>query len=271
MHAASREALAGAEHRLDGVLADAGANPSVVGEELYSFARVLGGEISLRRALADASASEQARKGLARQLTEGKLSEPTLQVIDTVVASRWSNPRELVDGVRVLAASALFAGAERDGALDTVEGELFGVARVLAEQPELDQALSDKAAPAEAKRSLVRQVFSERVGTIALTLVEQAATQTRGRGVRYELDALNEVAAKRRQRSVGHVTTAVPLTDAQRDALNEKLNRIYGRQIALHVEVNPRVIGGLVVRVGDEVIDGSAAGRIMALRGQLAG
>lgn len=271
MHAASREALSDAEHRLDGVLADAGANPSEVGEELYSFARVLGAEISLRRALADASASEESRKGLARRLAEGKLSEPTLQVLDTVVTSRWSNPRELLDGVRTLASSALLAGAERDGTLDAVEGELFAVARVLSDSPELDQSLSDQGAPADAKRALVRRVFSEKVNAVTLTLVEQSATESRGRGVQHALDRLAELAARRRERSVAHVVTAIPLSDAQRDALAEKLDRIYGRSIALHVEVKPAVLGGIVVKVGDEVIDGSSAGRIIALRGQLAG
>lgn len=271
MHAASREALADAEHRLDGVLAEADANPPAVGEELYSFARVLDGEISLRRALSDASAAEESRKGLARGLTEGKLSEPTLKVLDTVVTSKWSNPRELVDGVRQLAAAALLIGAERDGALDTVEGEVFGVARVLAEAPELERALSDQAAPADAKRELARQVFGGKVHAVTQTLLDQAVAQTRGRSVQNALDELARLAAKRRERSVAHVITAIPLTDQQREGLGEKLNRIYGRPIVLHVEVRPSVLGGIVVKVGDEVIDGSSAGRIMALRGQLAG
>lgn len=271
MHAASREALAAAEHRLDGVLAASGADASAIGQELTAFAGVLGGEISLRRALADTSASEDARKGLVQRLVGGKISEPAQQVLETVATSKWSNPRELADGVRILAADALLAAAEADGSLETVERELFDVARVLNTSPQLDQALSDQSGPAEAKRDLVRQVFGGKINPVTQSLVEQVATQPRGRGVQHGLDELAELAAKRRDRSVAHVVTASPLTDAEREALAEKLNRIYGRPIAVHVEVKPAVLGGIVVKVGDEVIDGSSAGRIAALRGQLAG
>lgn len=269
MHAASREALSLAERSLDEVVGDPGANPSVVGEELYSFARLLGSEISLRRAAADASADEEARRGLVRRLLEGKLSEPTLRVLDTVVSSRWSTPRELLDGVFTLAGSAVLIGAERDDSLEAVEHELFDVARVLADQPELESALSDQAGSVESKRTLVRQVFSGKISTTAQTLVEQVLTQPRGRSVRNALDELAAQAAERRRRSVAHVITASPLSAQQQSALAERLQQMYGKPIALHIEQKPGVLGGIVVKVGDEVIDGSAAGRIRALRGQL--
>lgn len=271
MHAASREALAAAEHRLDGVLGAKNADAAAIGRELAEFARLLGGEVSLRRALADPSAAEQARTGLVRQLVGEKLSEPTLQVLETAVSSRWSNPRELADGIRTLAAEALMASAEADGSLDTVENELFSVARLLGDSPELEQSLSDQAAPVQARLDLIGTVFGGKVSPITQALIEQVAVQPRGRAVAHGLDELAELAAKRRDRSVAHVITAAPVTDAEREQLAEKLNRIYGRPIAVHVEVQPKVLGGIVVKVGDEVIDGSSAGRIMALRGQLAG
>ncbi len=270
MHAASREALHLAENRLDEVLGDADANPSVVGEELYSFASVLGAEISLRRAVADASATEEARKGLVRGMLVGKLSEPTLRVLDTVVTSRWSTPRELLDGVHNLAGNALLIGAEREGNLDTVEHELFGVARVLTDEPTLESALSDQASPAESKRNLISQVFSGKISSTTQTLVEQVVVAPRARGIANGLDGLAEQAARRRERSVAHVITASPLSEEQQNMLADRLQRIYGRPIALHIEQKAGLVGGLVVKVGDEVIDGSSAGRILALRGQLA-
>lgn len=270
MHAASRDALAAAEHRLDGVLGGADANPATVGEELFAFARLLRGEISLRRAVADPAASEDARKNLVRSLLGSQVGDATLQVLDVVAGSRWSNPRELLDGVRALGASAMLAAAERDGTLKTVEDELFGVARTVANNAELDRALSDQSGSVEAKRELARRIFGEHVNAVTLALIEQVAGDPKGRGVEKRLDELSELAARRREQSVAHVITASPLTEEQRDALSAKLNRIYGKQITLHAEVKPGVLGGIVVKVGDEVIDGSSAGRIMALRGQLA-
>ncbi|MDV6011785.1 F0F1 ATP synthase subunit delta [Haloechinothrix sp. LS1_15] len=269
LHAASREALATAEQRLGEVLGDPGANPAVVGEELYSFAHLLGSEIRLRRAVADASSDPAARQGLVRGLLDGKVSEPTLQVLDTVVTGRWSKPRELLDGLTALAASALLQGAEREGNLETVEQELFSLARVLTDQPRLESVLADRTAPTEAKRRLVRELFTGKLTSVTQTMLEQAAARPRGRAVANALDKLAQQAAARRDRSVAHVVTPKELSEQQREALAERLRRIYGRPIAVHVEVRPDLIGGLLVKVGDEVIDGSAAGRLRALQGEL--
>jgi F-type H+-transporting ATPase subunit delta len=271
LHAASRESLAVAEKRLGEVLGDAGTDPATVGVELLSVVDLLGREAGLRRAVSDGSADPEARRRLIRSLLEGKVSEPTLKVLDSAVGARWSSPRELLDGLESLGRSALLTSAEKTGNLDTVEDQLFRVARIVTGEPELERALSDQAAPIEAKRNLVRGLFAGELDVIAETLVEQVILRHRGRGVGYGLDELVKLTAERRQRSVAYVTSAVSLSDEQHGQLAEKLRGIYGRAIALHVEVDVSIGGGLVVRVGDEVIDGSAAGRIAELRRRLAG
>ncbi|MEV6445672.1 F0F1 ATP synthase subunit delta [Amycolatopsis sp. NPDC051716] len=270
LHAASREALGLAEERLGEVLADAGADAATVGDELLSVVDLLDREIGLRRAVSDASATPESRSELVRRLFDGKLSEPALKVLDAVAGSRWSSPRQLVDGLESLGYSALLTAAEKTGNIDAVETQLFQVARVVAHHPELETALSDLAGPADAKRNLVRGLFADKVDVVTETLVEQVVRRAKGRGVGVGLDALVKLAAERRQRSVAYVTSASALTDEQTAQLGAKLNAIYGRSIALHVEVDPSLGGGLVVRVGDEVIDGSAAGQLAALRRRLA-
>jgi len=272
LHAASREALDLAENRLGEVLADAGADVTVsasVGDELLSVVDLLDREIGLRRAVGDASVEPEARRGLIRRLFDGKLSEPALKVLDTVAGSRWSSPRQLTDGLESVGRSALLTAAEQAGNVDTVESQLFQIARVVAGSPELEAALSDLAGPAEAKRTLVRGLFADKVDVVTETLVEQVVRRAKGRGVGIGLDKLVKLAAERRQRSVAYVTSANALTDEQQTQLGSKLDGIYGRPMALHVEVDPRLGGGLVVRVGDEVIDGSTAGQLAALRGRL--
>ena len=270
LHAASREALDLAGERLGEVLADAGADAATVGDELLSVVDLLDREIGLRRAVSDASATPEARTALVRRLFDGKLSEPALKVLDAVAGSRWSSPRQLTDGLEELGRSALLTAAEKTGNVDTVESQLFQVARIVAGAPELEAALSDLAGPADAKRTLVRGLFADKVDVVTETLVEQVVRRAKGRGVGVGLDKLVKLAAERRQRSVAYVTSANALTDEQTAQLGAKLDAIYGRRIALHVEVDPRLGGGLVVRVGDEVIDGSAAGQLAALRRRLA-
>jgi F-type H+-transporting ATPase subunit delta len=102
-------------------------------------------------------------------------------------------------------------------------------------------------------------------------LVEHLVTVPRGRAVVAGLGELAAEAARRRERSVAYVVAPVPLSDQQEERLAATLQRIYSRPIALHVEVDPAIKGGLVIKVGDEVIDGSAIGRIDELRRRLAG
>ena len=266
LHAASREALASAELKL----LDAG-DFETVGEELFAVVGLLTRETGLRRALADSSAEPERRTDLVGRLFGSKLSGETVELLATVVASRWSNPRELVDGVESLARTALLVGAERAGKLDTVEDELFRLGRIVAGDGELERLLSDSAAPVEAKLSLLRSLVGRKVDPTTAKLAEALVSYPRGRRAVEGLEELADLAAKRRERSVAHVTSVVALTARQQDRLAATLQRIYARPIALHVEIDPELLGGLVVKVGDEVIDGSAAGRIDALRRRLAG
>ncbi|AXB44899.1 F0F1 ATP synthase subunit delta [Amycolatopsis albispora] len=270
LHAASREALDLAETRLGEVLGEAGTDPSAVGEELLAVVALLDRELGLRRAVADGSAAPEARRELVRGLLGNKISAPTLAVLDAVAGNRWSSPRELTEGLESLGRSALLTSAEKAGNLDSVEDQLFRISRIVAGQPELERALSEQAAPAEAKRTLVRTLFADKVDPVVQLLTEQVVLRNRGRSVSFGLDELVALAAERRERSVAYVTSASELSEEQQSQLAEKLQRIYSRPIALHVEVDASLIGGLKVKVGDEVIDGTAAGRLDALRRQLA-
>lgn len=270
LHPASRETLAIAKQRLDEVLGGPGGDPERSGRELLSVAGLLVTEVGLRRALGDGSTNPDKRVQLARRLLDGKLSPETLQVIDVVAGNRWSTPRELVTSVQDLGNIALLTAAERTGELDRVESELFQVGRVVGADPELERALSDDGAP-DRKARLVQQLFGAKVHRITTAMVEFAVAYPRGRFAQTQLEELSELAAQLRQRSIAQVTTASPLSDDERNKLAEKLTALYGRPIAVQVEVRPDVLGGLRVRVGDEVIDGTSAGRIAAARSRLAG
>src|SRR5690606_18260850 len=169
----------------------------------------------------------------------------------------------------VLAATALLIGAERAGELATVESELFAIGRLLDNQPELETALGKRASTPAARQELMRAVLGDRVNEVARLLPEQAVAAPRRGGAQRSPDAHVELAAARRERSAAHVAPSFPRAEDPQPHVAGKLDNIYGRPIALHIEVDPGVLGGVVIRVGDEVIDGSAAGQIRALRAQL--
>lgn len=301
-HAASRDALAAAELKLLDVLGTSSgatkAKPATrtgaakapstrsrstkaaaakdgaadqLGAELFSVVRLLDAEVGLRRALGDSSAAPERREQLLTGLLSGKVGDQTLQVLVAAVRERWSTPRELVDGLDHLGRTALLVRAEREGRLDAVEDELFRFGRIVAGDTALEQALTDRSAPNSAKAELVRSLIADRSEPVTVALVEQLVVAPQGRALVSGLAGLAAEAAKRRERSVAYVVSAGPLSEQQQERLIATLDRIYARPIALHVEVDPRIQGGLVIKVGDEVIDGSAIGRIDALRRRLAG
>jgi F-type H+-transporting ATPase subunit delta len=270
LHAASREALALAELKLLDA-AESGVDLNTLGDDLLAVVGLLTREAGLRRALSDASADQERRADLVRRLFAGKLADASVELLTAVVSARWSNPRELVDGIESLARTALLVRAERAGTLDTVEDELFRLGRIVAGHGELERLLSDPVAPLDGKLALLRSLVVGKVDPTTAKLAEALVSYPRGRRAVEGLEELADLAAKRRERSVAHVTTVAPLTEQQQERLAATLQRIYSRPIALHIEVDPDLLGGLVVKVGDEVIDGSAAGRLDALRRRLAG
>ncbi|MBP2476787.1 F-type H+-transporting ATPase subunit delta [Crossiella equi] len=271
-HAASREAFATAQARLSQVTSDASSDLlGTLADELFAVVGLLGKESGLRRAVADPATDPAAREGLVRGLLGGKVAAETLSVLTAVVTARWSSARELVDGVETLGRTALLVQGERDGRLDSVEDELFRLGRIVAANGQLDRLLSDPTGDAQGKRALLRSLLGGKVEKVTIALVEQLVTSLRGRGAVTGLEELADAAARRRERSVAHVRTSVELSEAQQDRLTATLTRIYARPIALHIEVDTSLSGGLVIKVGDEVIDGSAAGRLEALRRTLAG
>ncbi|MGH3936111.1 MAG: F0F1 ATP synthase subunit delta [Pseudonocardiaceae bacterium] len=263
MQPASRTALATAREQLDNRISGASAQDrDRVGDDLGATAAVLGEQPAIRRHLADFAAPEQARREMIEALFGGKVSGITLQILGDVVASRWSRPLDLVDGIEQLATQVLLTIAEKDRSLEDVEDELFRFGRILAAQPRLATLLGDESTPAARRLELLDTVLAGRTRPVTRRLLAQAVRAPRRRRIEEIVDVLVDGAAARRERSVAHVSAAGPLTQRQEKRLLEVLNRIYRRPISLKVDLDPELLGGLVIRVGDEVIDGSVAARL---------
>ncbi len=275
MRGPSRDALATALTRFEAGEAGTGAGDGSafgeVSEGLFAVAALLDREPSLRRAFTDPASSAEARQGLADRLLGGQLPARPLTVFRDLVAARWSAPNDLRESVEVLATTAALRSAEADGTLDDVEDELFRFARLLEREPALRAALTDPALPDDRKTGLLQELLGTRATPATLRLVEIAVTRSRGRSVETALDELAELAAQRRQRYVAEVRVARPLEPRQEARLTAALERLYGRSIALQVDVDPSVLGGISVRVGDEVLDGTVQHNLQAVRRNLAG
>ncbi|MDR2454092.1 MAG: F0F1 ATP synthase subunit delta [Bifidobacteriaceae bacterium] len=281
MQAGSAASLAEAKARLAQTLAapkSPPAGPAEPGEpvepgrfaaELFALVDALDADKALPRALTNPNRAAEPKQRLVRQAMAGHLPA-AVDFAAWACALRWSKEGDLADALEELAFDAALAGAAQAGRLERVEAELFSLDAALGEQRELRTALAEAAAPPAARAKLVRRVFGPAVSPDTLALAERVAAHPRGRGVRHSLAFLGGLVAARRQRLVAIVTAARPLSQAQQDALARALSGTYGRAVQLGVAVDPALVGGARVRVGDDVLDGALATRFAQARRLLA-
>ena len=154
--------------------------------------------------------------------------------------------------------------------LDDVEDELFRFERVLDSEDQLASLLDDSNVDAKRRVGLLDSVVAAKVHPLTTSLLEHAVESPNKRMLAVAVHRLLDLAGSRRSRSVARVLSATELTAAQQTRLAKALTEIYGRSITVLSAVDPSVRGGLVVRVGDEVIDGSVAARLASVRQALA-
>lgn len=237
--------------------------------DLSGMAGVLAGSPALRRMLTEPTAEAAARVALARRVFDGKVGDRAATLIASAVQQRWSSASDLVDGLRRLSRTAHFVQAERSGDLDEVEDQLFRFGRIVEANPGLAVVLDDPTAAAQARVDLIGRLLAGKTHQLTLDLLSDLARDATGRSFAHGIAELVAQAAQRRDKLVAVATSAVALSAAETDRLRTALSTIYSRQIAVHVVVDPTLRGGLRVRVGDEVIDGSISGRLQAIRQRL--
>ncbi|MFN2536818.1 MAG: F0F1 ATP synthase subunit delta [Mycobacteriales bacterium] len=265
MQGASRDALRASREQLT-VLRGEGGDLGALGEGLLSVVRLLDRETSLRRTLGDPTVAQAAKESLLDALLGDQLDPGALRLVKAVAAERWSRARDLVDGIEVLGVTALLLVSDADGSLDTVEEQVFRFERTLAREPELRAVLTDRGLDDDRKTALLDGLLEGKAHSTTRRLISAAVLEPRGRTIEDALADMAGLAADVRSRTLATVVTAVPLDDAQRSRLAASLSTQLGRQVQLQVEVDPKVVGGVLVKVGDEVIDGSTRHRLAEAR-----
>ncbi|MEV6298460.1 F0F1 ATP synthase subunit delta [Actinoplanes sp. NPDC051861] len=239
---------------------------ATVADEILSVAGLLRAQPRLRRQLTNPSRTGSDRAGLIKELLSGKVSEATVNVLAALVNGRLSRPSELLDATEQLGVDALLASAAKDGKLGDVEDELFRFSQIVAGDQLLAVTLSDPGAPLERRVKLVQDLLKGKVHVTTGRFVELALEGFGGRGFEGSLNRLVELTAAKRDREVAYVTVAKALTDAEEQALAAKLAAIYGREVSLKVGVDPAIIGGVSVRVGSDLYDGTILRRLNAAK-----
>jgi F-type H+-transporting ATPase subunit delta len=163
-------------------------------------------------------------------------------------------------------ASALLSVAQAEGVEQRVEDELFKVARAFEGSDDLRSTLTDPAIPIERRAGVVEELLAKRAHPLTTAMTEFIVSAGRARDLPAIVDEFVAKAAEARAEAVAEVRTAFPL-DADREArLATALARATGKRVTIKVIIDPTVLGGIVARIGDTVIDGSVRSRLEQLR-----
>ncbi len=273
MRSASRAALTDLMDRFRDIAKDLDNDAlSTLSGELVAVGQMLDREIVVTRYLTVPAEDAAPRVTLLERLVSDKVGDATLDILRLAVSERWSANADLVAAIEHISRQALLEVAERENKVDEVEDQLFRFSRILDAQPQLAILLGDYAVPVEGRVGLLRKVLdgaSGQVNPITMALLTQTIELLRGQNADEAVQFLAEVAVARRGEVVAQVNAAAELSDDQRARVTEVLGRIYGHPVAVQLQVDPELLGGLLISVADEVIDGTLASRLAAAEAQL--
>ena len=159
------------------------------------------------------------------------------------------------------------ARAEKQGG--AIEDDLFRFARALDASDDLRMALGDRTAPAERRIAIVEELMGGTAVAVSVGLVSMVVGAERAGELPAIVERFLELSAEQRQHEVAEVRAAVALDDQVRDRLAQALSHATGKQVEVKVVIDPNVLGGVVARIGDTVIDGSVRHRLDQLKERL--
>ncbi len=233
--------------------------------DLFAVVDALDSSVSLRRAMTDPSTPEEGRRRLVHTLLDGKVSKVAVHIVEEAAALRWGGGRALSDALERQGVRAQLMVAERAGSLDEVEDELFRFARVVEATPKVRDSLSDRAFDIAGRRALVEDLLRGRASDTTVVLARRAVA-ARQRTFAHTIEGYTELAAAQKNRVVATVRVARPLSGEQRSRLQAALAKQVGREVLLQEVLDEDVLGGVRVELGDEVIEGTVAGRLESAR-----
>jgi F-type H+-transporting ATPase subunit delta len=233
--------------------------------DLFAVVDALESSAALRRAVTDPGAPEQSRRRLVHSLLDGKVSRTAVDMVADAAAMRWSGGRTFAAALDRQAVRAQLIEADRNGYLEETEDELFRFARTVEANPELRNALADRAVAITGRQALVEQLLDGKVNASTMALAKRAV-RARERTFAHTIEGYVTLAAALKNRVVATVRVAQPLSAEQRERLRRTLSTQVGREVAVQEVIDPGVLGGVRVELGDEVIEGTVAGRLEQAR-----
>jgi len=265
---ASAESVTALVDELKTAVSGSDASAATVADSLFELSRTLRAEGALRRFATDASLPADAKKGLVTEVFDGLVDSVALGLLTSAVARKWTSSQDLTDALEHLSVIAVARSTGTE--VDRIGDELFTLQQTVQDNAGLRDALSDPSRSVQDKAALVESLLAGKAMPATVTLAKQSLHGTY-RTVSVALGEYQKVAASVEGEGVATVRVAKPLSSADEQRLSQALERKYGRPVHINVVVDPAVVGGIKVEIGDDVIDGTVSSRLDGARRALAG
>ncbi|MDP3017153.1 MAG: ATP synthase F1 subunit delta [Deltaproteobacteria bacterium] len=166
-------------------------------------------------------------------------------------------------------AEALFQVARAEEALDRVEEELTRLKNGLESNAEVKEFLSNLQISPEGKKSALFQIFGEKISTLTLNWINLVIDQGRQRRLPNIIEAFFTLAQESREKVTAEVVTSVPLSEDLVQRLEKELSRASKKQVFLKPMVDESILGGVIVKIENKIIDGSVKHRLEEMKQEM--
>lgn len=237
-----------------------------IGNELFTITKVLDDSIQLERALTDPSRPVADKVAVLKELLGDNAHPMTMEIMTDLVSRRWSRTRDIANAVEDFGVDAMMYYADATDATLQVSIELSELHSALLNLPVVRAKLYDYQATSEARVKLFREVFSGKtLNKVTMRLAEHATCNLRRRRYLETIQWLINKFSRHMGESMVTVTTATPLKKEQIKRLVEVYSAKVGRQVHINSVVDPTVLGGMRIQVGDEVTDNTVVAQLQNL------
>ena len=238
-----------------------------IGNELFSVTNVLDRNIRLERALTDPSRPVEDKVALLNKLVGDQAHEMTMEILTDLVGRRWSRVSDIANAVEDFGVDGMMYYADATDATLQVSIELAELHSALLNLPVVRSGLSSDRAPAEARIKLLYALVGNKdLNKVTMRLAEHAACNPRRRRYLSTIHWLINKFSRHMGESMVTVTTAAPLNPEQVDKLIAVYSKRLGRPVHINSNVDPTVIGGMRIEIGDEVTDNTVVAQLQQLQ-----
>ncbi|MBM6700087.1 F0F1 ATP synthase subunit delta [Bifidobacterium pullorum subsp. saeculare] len=247
-------------------LRDTGEDAWRIGNELFTITRALDDSVALERALTDPSRPEADKVAVLDTLLGGKAHPMTRRIMIDLADRRWSRASDIANAVEDFGVDAMMYYADATGATLKVAIELAELHSALLNLPVVRSKLYDASATSEARVKLFRELFEGKgLNKVTMRLAEHATCNLRRRRYLETIQWLINKFSRHMGESMVTVTTAAPLSEEQIKRLVAVYTAKTGHPVHINSVVDPTVLGGMRIQVGDEVTDNTVVAQLQNL------